>query len=411
MSNGNSSRETQKRKLKRQVIDAAAEERTEGHFVLRRVLPVAVLLAVLIAAGIYFYFSYRVFDTLETVWEKETQEDGGSAESFRGYELFAKGFLRYSKDGASYVNGDGRTIWERSYQMQNPIAAVNGNYAAIADQGAQSIYIFSDSANTGVASTVLPVSRITISRTGVVYAILKDDRADYITAFKADGSGIDLSIKSIITGDGYPIDIAVSPDGTELLTSYAAIENSQVVQKVIFRNFDEVGKAADARRVVGGFTEEFDGHLVGRVNFSTNEYSQAYYDGGIAFFSTKVLTSPELLFRDEFEEEINSIAYSDKYVAVILNTNGGEMPYRLVIYKVNGGRLAETLFNFAYTGFEIDGNEILLYNESGCRVYDIRGRERVSADFPMQVSVMRKSGFPGEYLLGGQGRLMKVKMR
>ena len=393
------------------MVNAPAEEYTEGHSVVRRVLPVAVLLLVLIAAGIYFYFSYRTYDSLETVWEKETQEDGGSGESFRGYEAFAKGFLRYSKDGASYVNGDGRTIWERSYQMQNPVAAVNGNYAVIADQGAQSIYIFSDSANTGVASTVLPISRVTVSQTGVVYAILKDDRADYITAFKADGSGIDLSIKSIITGDGYPIDIAVSPDGTELLTSYAAIENSQVVQKVIFRNFDEVGKTADARRVVGGFTEEFEGHLVGRVNFSTNEYSQAYYDGGLAFFSTKVLTSPELISNETFEEEINSIAYSDKYVAVILNTNGGEMPYRLVIYKVNGGRIAETTFNFAYTGFAIDGNEILLYNEAGCRVYDIRGRERLAADFPMQVSVMRKSGFPGEYLLGGQGRVMKVKMR
>ena len=168
---------------------------------------------------------------------------------------------------------------------------------------------------------------------------------------------------------------------------------------------------ADATRVVGGFTEACGAHLVGRVNFSTNEYSQAYYDGGLAFFSTKVLTSPELISNETFEEEINSIAYSDKYVAVILNTNGGEMPYRLVIYKVNGGRIAETTFNFAYTGFAIDGNEILLYNEAGCRVYDIRGRERLAADFPMQVSVMRKSGFPGEYLLGGQGRVMKVKMR
>ena len=228
--------------------------------------------------------------------------------------------------------------------------------------------------------------------------------------FKADGSGIDLSVKSIITGDGYPIDIAVSPDGTELITSYVSIENSQTIPKVIFRNFDEVGQAADARRVVGGFTDEFAGHLVGKVNFSSNEYSQAFYDGGIAFFSTKVLTSPELLANVTFEEEINSIAYSKDYAAVVLNTNTGEMPYKLVVFKANGTKLSETEFNFPYTSFEINGDYILLYNETACRVYNTRGHELLAADLPAQTSFMVKTGFMGEFLIGGSGQMMKVKM-
>lgn len=410
MANSNITRETQKNRLKRQLVPAGDDFVPERKPLPKAFLPALLLVLFLCAIGGYLYFTNRHYDSLTVIWDRSTQSESGKAETFRGYEPFAKGVLQYSKDGASYVDGDGKTIWERSYQMQNPIVAVQGDYAVIADRGAQSIYIFNTSANTGLASTVLPVSRVAVSGNGVVYAVLKDESADYITAFKADGSGIDLSVKSIITGDGYPIDIAVSPDGTELITSYVSIENSQTVPKVIFRNFDEVGQAADARRVVGGFTDEFAGHLVGKVNFSSNEYSQAFYDGGIAFFSTKVLTSPELLANVTFEEEINSIAYSKDYAAVVLNTNTGEMPYKLVVFKANGAKLSETEFNFPYTSFEINGDYILLYNETACRVYNTRGHELLAADLPTQTSFMVKTGFMGEFLIGGRGQMMKVKM-
>lgn len=410
MANSNITRETQKNRLKRQLVPAGDDFVPERKPLPKAFLPALLLVLFLCAIGGYLYFTNRHYDSLTVIWDRSTQSESGKAETFRGYEPFAKGVLQYSKDGASYVDGDGKTIWERSYQMQNPIVAVQGDYAVIADRGAQSIYIFNASANTGLASTVLPVSRVAVSGNGVVYAVLKDESADYITAFKADGSGIDLSVKSIITGDGYPIDIAVSPDGTELITSYVSIENSQTIPKVIFRNFDEVGQAADARRVVGGFTDEFAGHLVGKVNFSSNEYSQAFYDGGIAFFSTKVLTSPELLANVTFEEEINSIAYSKDYAAVVLNTNTGEMPYKLVVFKANGAKLSETEFNFPYTSFEINGDYILLYNETACRVYNTRGHELLAADLPAQTSFMVKTGFMGEFLIGGSGQMMKVKM-
>ena len=382
MANSNITRETQKNRLKRQLVPAGDDFVPERKPLPKAFLPALLLVLFLCAIGGYLYFTNRHYDSLTVIWDRSTQSESGKAETFRGYEPFAKGVLQYSKDGASYVDGDGKTIWERSYQMQNPIVAVQGDYAVIADRGAQSIYIFNTSANTGLASTVLPVSRVAVSGNGVVYAVLKDESADYITAFKADGSGIDLSVKSIITGDGYPIDIAVSPDGTELITSYVSIENSQTVPKVIFRNFDEVGQ----------------------------EYSQAFYDGGIAFFSTKVLTSPELLANVTFEEEINSIAYSKDYAAVVLNTNTGEMPYKLVVFKANGAKLSETEFNFPYTSFEINGDYILLYNETACRVYNTRGHELLAADLPTQTSFMVKTGFMGEFLIGGRGQMMKVKM-
>ena len=80
------------------------------------------------------------------------------------------------------------------------------------------------------------------------------------------------------------------------------ISSVTIQNKVIFYNLSEIGQNAGSNRVVGGFTEDFSGHLAGRVHFSDDTHAQAFYDGGIAFFSTKVLTSPELSQKVEIEQ-------------------------------------------------------------------------------------------------------------
>ena len=42
--------------------------------------------------------------------------------------------IRYTKDGASYIDGAGKTVWTQSFEMKTPVINVNGDYAVIADQ-------------------------------------------------------------------------------------------------------------------------------------------------------------------------------------------------------------------------------------------------------------------------------------
>ena len=56
--------------------------------------------------------------------------------------------------------------------MNFPIVAVCGNYAAIADQQGNNIYICDETGCLGVATTVLPIFRITISSRGMVAAVM-----------------------------------------------------------------------------------------------------------------------------------------------------------------------------------------------------------------------------------------------
>lgn len=413
MDSRNINREKRKRQLRSSIVNSQ-EASSSGRIPLpRRRKALLAIFAVLIIAALagFLYLDNKHYTGYSVVWEKELEQGNPGTESFKGYQSFGGGVISYSKDGASYTDSSGKIIWERSYEMSNPIISVCGDYAAIADRGSHNIYIFNKEVNTGAAEAVLPITKISVSGQGIVYAVLRDSEADYITAFNNDGSAVVLSIKSVLTGDGYPFDIAVSPDGTQLISSYYKVEGSNTVSSVIFRNFGDVGQSTDARKVVGGFSEEFKGHIAGRVNFSDNTYSQAVYDGGIVFFSTKVLTSPEIIKNVSFEEEINSIAFSGDYVGVILNQQSAEAPYRLEIYKKNGARLSTVELDFRYDSFDISGNYVFLYTANSCKVFTVGGKEKLSTDFDLQVSKMIKGKLPGEIMLVGNNVMQKIKMR
>lgn len=415
MAEQNPHRELQKNRLKRQIISGEETQQREarpGIRLSKKGLLAALIVLLLVIAGIAVYLMQKNSTAYTTVWKKDLGADGQQTESFQGYLSFGSGMLRYSKDGAAYYDESGKAIWERSYQMNEPVAAVSKEYAVIADQGGNSIYIFSRSANTGVASTVLPVTKAVAADTGVVYAILRDKSAEYITAFNYDGSPIDLSVKSVITGDGYPLDLSVSPDGTQLITSYVSIENGSLTNKVIFRNFGEVGQNADARRIVGGFSDEFAGHLVGRVHFSSDTAAQAFYDGGIAFFSTKVLTSPELLANVQLEQHMRSIACGERYVAVILEQTEGDVPYLLQIYDMSGKKRGEAGISYAYTSLEVAGSRILLYGSDSIHIYRPNGTERAALDATeLQPRKVVQTKLPWEYLVAGGTSLERIRLQ
>ncbi len=383
MADSRESREEQKQRLKSNVIDTEEEL---GKGAENRFSPFLLLLFVLIAGvigyGAYYYLNNSLSEEYTVRWARQPQEIQDSVETFKGYESFADGIIKYTKDGAEYIDKDGQVIWERSYQLNAPIISLSETHAVIADQGGTSIYIFSKDMLTGTSETILPISLVRVSDNGVVYAVLNDSEAEYITAFRENGSAIDLSVKSIVTGDGYPFDIAVSPDGSELLTSYASIDNGQIVNNVVFRNFSAVGQNEDARRIVGGFSDEFAGHLAGRVHFSGNDASQAFYDGGVVFFSTKVLNSPEVTEHVKFEQKIDAIDCSKDIVAVMLEEDGTDGIYsRLMIYNSRGVLQGEVPLDYRYTDMCITGRSVAVSDSVNIRVYNKRGTLRADLQY------------------------------
>lgn len=340
------------------------------------------------------------------LWERELPGTGASL-TFRGYSRFADGIITYTKDGAEYTDGSGNAIWQKSYQMNNPVCSVNGDYAVIIDRGGTAGCIFSAEQNTGNLSALLPVSEARVSGKGVVYAVQNDDGADFINVYRKDGSALDITVKSVIDGDGYPFSIDVDPTGSQLITSYVGLGDGAVTGSVVFRNFGEVGQNQDERRVVGGFIDEFEGHLVSKVSFADESHAHAFYDGGIVFFSTKVLNSPEILKNVRFEEEMVSVSDSASRTAVILS--GSTEKKRLEIYDNNGELTGSAEFDLSYNGFEVNDTNVILYSQDRILAYDFRGRLIADLSYNGSIASVTGTSRLREFIVAESGRLLRIK--
>ena len=420
-------RENRKQELRSRVVDTKdllqqeAEQKGKRRRSRRRFLVflvVVLVLGALVACEIYMM--KRPYTGFSQNWRNSFNGENGVSESdYEDYEIFGDGFLKVTRDGATYIDSSGKTIWNQSYEMNSPYVSINGDYCAIADQGKTAIYIMNKTGTTGQAETNLPITKISVAGTGVTYALLEDSKASYITVFSKEGAALDISIKSVLDGDGYPVDIAVSPDGTELIASFASIENGTIQNKVIFYNLSEIGQNAGSNRVVGGFTDDFSGHLAGRVHFSDDTHAQAFYDGGIAFFSTKVLTSPELSQKVEIEQTIQAISYADDYIGVITDNSDSETsadPYLLTVYRLNGQAVFSTPFQLNYTNFDIDQDRVLVYNNTTLQLYDMSGTLKYSGNIDTSISRARvargvKNPLGLDLLIGSAGAMESVKLK
>jgi hypothetical protein len=191
----------------------------------------------------------------------------------------------------------------------------------------------------------------------------------------------------LLSGDGYPVDIALSPDGKQIVMSVMYMKNGTLKNKVVFYDFSEIGKNIN-NRFIGGFEEEFDDKMVARVRYLNDQTVCAFSDKGLTFISVKNVIPDPNVVTVEVNEEIESICYSDKYAAVVVDNPSGS-PYRIDVYTTSGSKAGSIDFDYAYSGVEIDGDKVILYNEESCRVYTLEGKLKFSSSFDFPVSMVR----------------------
>lgn len=414
-------RETKKRRLRQglvslgQPIEPAARQ-AESEEIMRdgkrkirrrRLVMFGIAAAVIAAAagGWAFYQQTYQFTGYEVAWEVEMKEG-----SLVGYEPFGNNVLKYTRDGASYTDQNGKTIWTESYEMKSPTAVTNGEFAVIADKQGNSIYICNTDGTQGKAETVLPISKVAVSATGTVAAVLEDSTSSYINFFRKDGSVLDITIKSNMNGDGYPFDISLSEDGSQLMCSFVYIRNGELKGRVVFYDFSEVGKNIP-NRLVGGFDESFQDDLAARVQYLGTPYSCAVAGHSLTFFSSKNLASPEIVAQVPVAEEIQTIFYSKDYMGIIVGNDEGEYASQMRVYQKDGSHVMTKDFTYDYTQVSLDGNLVIMNNDESCKIFNLSGVEKLSADFDFTVSRICKGTFPNTFIVTGPQVMKEIKLR
>jgi len=388
-------------------------KKAHGKTIRRRAVAIGVIffLLAVIAGGLYYWKNYYRFQNYRVSWEVNlTAGETGIERSNAKYVNFGKNVLKYTKDGASYIDNKGKTVWVQTFEMKTHIAAVNGSFAAVADQQGNSIYIFNEDGYQGTATTLLPITRVTISGKGVVAAALEDSKSSYVSMFKRDGSDLKLTMKSTLSKNGYLMDLSFSPDGTQLICSYAYIQNSALRSRVVIYDYSEEVGANIPNRIVSGNDEHFVDKVVPRVQYLTETESFACTDKGLAFFSSENRANPMLTVQTE-EERIESLFYSEKYVGLVTANSAGPEPEKLVVYRSDGTKEFETGVDYAYLSGNIDGDYVILYNDNSCKIYNMRGVAKFSGEVDFQISQITCGALPNQFILIGLQKMMAITLR
>ena len=372
---------------------------------IRNILVGLLFAGLVILIGTFLFRRFATYNSYAVVWQKDLSEG-----SLVSYEPFGTGFLKVSRDGVTCVNGRGTVQWVDTYEMKSPQASVSGTYAIIADSKGNEVRIYGPEGKLGQAATILPLTRADIAGTGVAAVIEEDASASYIKYLNRDGSEMDITIKSILSGDGYPTDLALSPDGQRLMVSFAYLNGGDMRSRVVFYDFSEIGKNIP-NRLVGGFDEPFSDSLVADVHYMDGTWSFAAGTSGLYFFSSRNLTSPELVKEVPETDEIRSLFYSGNYVGVVLDNTETEEHYRLEVYKADGTQVMKKYFDETFLAASLDGDCVFLFSSGQGAIYNLSGVRKFSGRLDFAVSAMRLGTLPGEFLMAGPTNLKGVRLR
>lgn len=338
--------------------------RHKRNIVKKTVITVVAIAAAVTAVG--FYIEKRSYHNYKVVQSSE-QEDVVST----SYIEMDGDILRYSPDGVSLVSDKMSTLWSETYQMQNPVADVNGTRAVIADKDGTTLEIYDKLGKTGSVTTSYSIIKARVSKSGLVAAILDGGDDTWIDFYSTDGSLI-AENQTKIDDPGYPLDIAVSEDGVVMMVTYQFVDGSDTTSYVAFYNFGDVGQNEDDR-IVSGY--KYEGVVVPQIQYLSNNRSIALKDNGFTIYQGSQI--PKEVKTIETDKEIVSTFYDDDMVGLVFKNDSKDKQYIMEVYNTADGKLKfKEDFNIPYTTIKLSGGNILMYNSSQMCVMNSRGVQK-----------------------------------
>lgn len=367
----------------------------------RRRILIGVVLVIVVLLAAWLFFENRTYSSL-IVRSSVSREDTASAD----YTAYRDGFIRYSNDGVTYFDRNGKAVWNQSYSMQKPQYKARGDYFAIADIGGTTIRVFNQNGMVGEYATGKQISQIDIAKQGVVAASLSEGESNYINLYKTDGDVI-VTVKTALSGDGYPLDIALSEDGKKLVVSFIYISGENMKENVVFYNFSDVGQN-ESERIVGGF-KDFDTNLVGDVEFINNTTVVAVSENALTYYH--IDEYPKQTKRITLDSEVERTFFDSGYVGLVLKNTNSDDAYRIQVYGPGGGRVLNTTTNTAYDRFVLDGRSVVMYNSSSFAVLNFQGRFITKQSSELPLTALIPTGLRGRYMLINSKYIQKVYLK
>ena len=323
----------------------------------------------------------------------------------RNLTNFAGYILTYSKDGASCIDTKGNTIWNETFEMQNPMVDICQNVAAIGDYNGRNIYVMDTNNLLGQIVTNKPIRSFCVASNGVVAVVLDDSDVTLIYLYNTQGDEL-VHFRTTMKDSGYPFKVAISPNGKLVCVSYLFVDSGELKSSVAFYNFGEVGQN-NTDNYVSGY--DYLDVIVGYTHFLDDKTMFAVSDDRIMFFAgaeKPVSTATSLL-----SEDVQQIYYGKEHVGLIFNSLESDSRYRLDVYNKSGQLIQTINFSMDYTDIVFEDDRVIIYNETECQIFNMSGVEKYAGYFEKSVYSLLPTSASYKYILVTQDSIDTIELK
>lgn len=366
------------------------------HFWKQVILVTVTLLAAVVST--YLLVEMQTYTKMRII-----QSYGSAGLDNSSYMQFSNGVLKYSRDGIAFLNKSGEEQWNQSYQIKTPIINVNQDSAAVADQGGNDIFVFDKKGLKGEIHTNYPIEQIVVSENGIVSALLKNESTPQIVCYDSMGNVL-VEHRSSLTGTGYPIGMAISPDGTMLQVSYLCVADGVEASRIVYYDFantdDEEGEYQAA--------EEIYKNAVIPTSFFVDDKTSVLV-GDEAFMIYEGADQPKLSKTVELEKEIKSVFYDDEYIGFVLK-NSGEEKYELRLYNMAGTLKLSKTFTGEYSNVKVSRGNVIMYDGRKCTIFSEWGVQKFEGELDKEIMEILPLTGVNKYLVMNTDGLEEVRL-
>jgi len=309
--------------------------------------------------------------------------------------------IAYSKDGMSCINNKGESVWNMTYDMQNPIVRRSDTYVGVCDYNGHIIKVTDMQGNVSDVDTKLPIRDFVICKEGRIGVIIDDSANSWVNLYDVNGTKYS-EIKATMSQTGYPMSIAVSDE--VLAVSYMYVDSESMESRVAFYNFGGVGENVPDKIVSNyGYSDV----IVPTIEYLDKESIFAVADDRILFYSGE--KQPKSVKDNLISEKIVGVYNGYTTIGLVYYDASGEKKYRLDVYNKSGDVECSYRFNMDFKDIVVRDDQILIYNESECIIINKDGKEKFQGEFDEPVKFIGTTDSSKKYLFITENALEMVK--
>ena len=127
--------------------------------------------------------------------------------------------------------------------------------------------------------------------------------------------------------------------------------------------------------------------------------STAYAVGDERFMIYKGSDQPESIGEHLFSDEVRSVFSGNGYLGLVYRSENPESRYRLDVYDSTDSLVGKFDIDFEYTDVLFEKDDLVIYNESRCRIYTYRGKIKFDDSFRNGVRLLIPTDNAYRYVL------------